>query len=187
MKRLLVITMVMLLSAGMAFAQMAGEIGIFADFGGTDCFLSDTVPGLCTYTVVHVWSAGSTAARFSAPQPACLLATYLSDTCAFGCMIGNSQTGMSIGHGACLVSPIFLVSINYFCQGLTGPCCAYPVLPDPNVPSGTIEVVDCNNNLITGVPGLSGVVNGDPNNCPCDPTIGTEQSTWGKVKALYAE
>jgi hypothetical protein len=53
------------------------------------------------------------------------------------------------------------------------------------VPSGTIEVVDCNSALLTDVVGLSGRINGNPTDCECDPTVGTEESTWGKVKALY--
>jgi hypothetical protein len=177
----------MMMCASMAFAQMGGEVGIYADAGGTNCFLPDNVPGLCTYYVVHVWSPGATAVQYSAPQPACLLAVYLSDTAQFPVTIGNSQSGVAIGYGACLASPITTLFINYFCQALTPPCCEYPVLPDPAVPSGTIEAVDCANNLVTGLPGLSGQINGDNTNCPCDPTIATEESTWGKVKSLYVE
>jgi hypothetical protein len=188
MKRLLVITVVMMLSASMAFAQMgAGEVGIYADLAGTNCQMSDVAPGLCTYYVVHVWSPGATAVQYSAPQPACLLASYLSDTAQFPVTIGSSQTGVAIGYGACLASPITTLFINYFCQGLTGTCCEYPVLPDPNVPSGTIEVVDCDQALLTDVVGLPGMVNGTIEDCNCDPTLATEESTWGKVKAIYGE
>ncbi len=132
------------------------EVGIFADPQGTDCNLQDVVPGLCSYhVVVDAGATGMTAVEFSAPQPPCMLAVFLSDTAVYPVTIGTSQSGVAIGFGACLTGKIHVLTINYFCQALTSPCCEYPVLPDPNVPSGTIEFVDCSNNLQTGLTSLN--------------------------------
>jgi hypothetical protein len=111
-------------------------------------------------------------------------AIWLSDTPPFPILIGSSQTGFAIGYGACLASPIHVMLINYFAQGTSQTCCEYPVLPDPNVPSGQIEVVDCTQNLIFGS-GATAVVNSDMT-CPCGGLLKVEESTWGRIKAMYA-
>jgi hypothetical protein len=178
----------MLMSVSLASAQMAGEVGLYADPLGGSCFITDAAPGLLPIYAVHVWSPGASAIQFSAVMPACMVgASFLSDTSVYPVTIGNSQNGVAIGYGACIASPNNVLIINYFVSGLTTACCELPVGPDPNVPSGSIEVVDCDSQLITGVEGLSGMVNGNPTDCECDPAVGTEESTWGKVKALYSE
>jgi hypothetical protein len=180
MKKALLLTLVLMVSASMAFAQ-GGSVGIFADTGGTNCNLSDMLPGLCPYYVVHVYHAGAAASQFSAPKPACFLGIWLSDTAVFPVTIGSSQAGVAIGYGTCQAAPTHVLTINMFCQGLTGPCCRYPVLADPNVPSGQIEVVLCDNSLVYGTGG-EGIVNSNAT-CNCD--VPVQDSTWGKVKSLY--
>jgi len=181
MKKALLLTLVLMVSASMAFAQ-GGSVGIFADAGGTDCNLADVLPGLTPYYVVHVYHAGATASQFSAPIPTCMVAAiWLSDTAVFGVTIGNSQTGVAIGYGTCQVAPTHVLTINYFVQGLTPACCRYPVLPDPNVPSGKIEVTDCGFNPLFATGGM-GIINPD-GTCNCN--VPTEDTTWGKVKSLY--
>lgn len=183
MKKALLLTLVLMLAASMAFAQ-GGSIGVFSDAGGSSCNLTDAAPGLLSFYVVHVLTPGATASQFSAPMPACMLgASYLSDTGIFPVTIGSSQTGVAIGYGACLAAPIHCLTINYFGGGLTTPCCYYGVYPDPNLTSGNIEVVDCTENLITATGGV-GIINPD-GTCQCD--VPTQDTTWGKVKSIFAE
>jgi hypothetical protein len=180
-KTLAAVCVLLLLAVSTVFAQ-GGVIMVFSDMQGVNCDLFDRAPGLCAYYVVHVATAGATASQWAAPQPACFMATYLSDTPWWPVVIGNSQTGISIGYGACLASPIHILTINFFCQGLTDDCCLYDVVPDPAAPQGEILVVDCGGNLTYGHGGTS-VIN--PNGsccCNCTPAY---QSTWGKVKSLY--
>jgi len=183
MKKALLLSLAIVCIASMAFAQ-GGTLGVYADPQGNNCYPQDIVAGLCTYYVVHTNIAGATASQFRAAQPACMLAVYLSDTAVYPVTIGNSQAGVAVGYGACLLSPIDVLHINYFCQALTPPCCAYPVTPDPNVVSGKIEVVDCVNALLFGTGGTT-YVNGNDVDCPC--TVATEETTWGAVKSIYAE
>lgn len=181
MKRSLLITCCFVLCASTAFGQ-AGAIGLYSDPSGTDCNLWDVVPGLGIYYVVHTGTPGAMTAQFSAPKPACFLGIYLSDVPVFPVTIGNSQTGVVIAYGGCFASPIHVLTINYFCQGLTGPCCTYRVKPDPAAPSGQIEVNDCNW-VILHAAGNCAVVN--PNaSCPCWATP-VEETTWGQIKAQY--
>ena len=184
MKKVVFLTMALLLTASMAFGQ-AGSIGIFGDPNGTDCNLSDVAPGLCTYYVVFVWHSGVTGAQFAAPVPACLGAMYMSDATVWPVNIGNSQAGISIGTGQCVVAPTHLLSLNFFCQALTPPgaCCYYPVLPHPAAVSGVVEGVDCN--FVATYPTAgTGIVNADAS-CQCD--IPTQETTWGQVKSLFSE
>jgi hypothetical protein len=191
----------LVLFASPVFGQ-AGSVGIYAAPDGYDCNLTDVAPGLATYYFVH-WHflEGATACQFWAPMPWCMNgAVYLSDTQVFAVTIGNSQTGVSIGYGACLASPIHVLSINFFVQGLSTSCCCYYVYGHPNSDSGEVEIVDCNNQLITAS-GYLGVINSEPTclcgilkgespsvslSCINDP-IPVEESTWGKLKSMYAE
>jgi hypothetical protein len=179
MKKTLLITLALMLSASMAFAQ-AGSIGIFADVAGTDCNLADAVPGLITYQIVHVNTPCATACQFAAPAPACLLATYLSDAQVFPVTVGNSQTGVSIGYGSNLAGPINVLGISFFAQGLTPPCCYYPVVGDPNI-GGLIQMVDCEGTTLLATGG-TGIVNPDAT-CQCN--VPTQDTTWGKVKSIF--
>ena len=158
-----------------------GSLGIYADVLGADCNLPDQTPGLTTYHVVHLCSAGVTASAYRAPKPACFTGTWMSDTNIFPVTIGNSQDGVSIGYGACRTGPLHVQSIVFFANGNTPECCLYPVLGMPA--SGNVEVVDCANTLISAY-GVTSVVNAT-GGCPCG-SVRVEESTWGRVKSLYS-
>ncbi|UCG51818.1 MAG: hypothetical protein JSW58_16875 [Candidatus Latescibacterota bacterium] len=163
----------------------ADTIGVYNDTGGTDCNISDDEFPIKEVYVVHVTSLGATASEWSAPIPACWTnATWLSDTEPFS-MPGNSQTGKSVGYGTCMAGPgaIHILTINYFVEGSSPPCCPYPVLPASWAED--VLVVDCNNNLLPGV-GLTSTINGDET-CPCGYPVPVEETTWGKIKVLYTE
>ena len=135
-----------------------GIVGVYANTDGSDCNIRDLAPGLLEVYVVHNNIPGATACQFSAPIPACMAGVaWLSDTPEFPVVIGNSQTGVSIGYGECLTSPIHVMTITYFGSGLTQACCYYEVLPDPSAASGRIEVVDCNS-LLLYADGMTSIV-----------------------------
>ncbi|MFQ5510369.1 MAG: hypothetical protein ACE5EO_00840 [Candidatus Krumholzibacteriia bacterium] len=185
MKKVILLTTVMLFGASLAFGQ-AGVIGTYGDPGAADCNVVDAAPGLLSIFVVHTLSPGASASQFRAQTPLCMSTTgavYLSDTAVYAVTVGNSQTGVAIGYGTCVASPNHVLTINYFASGSTPLCCAFVVDADPNVPSGEVEVVDCANNLLIGA-GRTNTVNGTPQNCDCN-LIPVEESTWGQVKSLY--
>jgi hypothetical protein len=169
-----------------ALALEGGEIGVFPDVVGADCNILDLAPGLLSVHVIHYpGDNGAVASEFAAPMPACMtLAFWLSDT-TFGITPGNSQVGISIGYGNCYTQPIHILTINYFVQGMSEPCCHYPVVAHPQF--GAINAVDCNNQLIPAA-GITNTVNGDAT-CPCPipDTVPVHESTWGQVKALYTD
>ena len=174
-----------LLSCFFAGGAHGDTIGVYADNSGTECNITDNTQTLLSIYVVHKSPQGAWAAQFSAPMPVCMTgATWLSDSAAYE-VIGSSQTGVAIGYGICATGPIHFLTINYFAQGTSDPCCLYAVLPDPDVPSGQIEVVDCNGQLLYAQGEVS-TVNGDAS-CPCGYPVAVEETTWGKVKSLYVE
>lgn len=200
MGRLLPVVFLLLVLVSPAFGQ-AGYISIFGDHSGIDCGLPDVAPGLATYYIFHHATPGATACQFWAPTPWCMDAIYLQDTIVFPVTLGDSQTGVSIGYGSCLAGPIHVLSILAFGQGLTPKCCCYFIYPHPASTTGDIQVVDCEENLLSATGGL-GYFNPDYIECGCwisapnsvdglygcinDP-IPVKDVTWGKVKALYAE
>ena len=186
MKKLLMMTFVLALSATTAFAQ-AGNIGVFSDVNGTDCNLADTAPGLLSFYAVNVNAVGSTACQFAAVLPSCWTgsgASWLSDTGVWPVTIGNSQGGVSVGYGQCLSGSIQALTINVFAQGGAPACCQVTVSADPNLPSGQIELVDCGGGLEqVGSVGGTLTINSD-GTCDCD--VATQESTWGTLKAIYS-
>jgi hypothetical protein len=179
MKKALLLAMALMLGASVAFAQ-GGTIGLYKDMAGTDCWLNDTTPGLTAYYVVHLNTTAATAAEFSAPKPTCMMATYLSDASVFPVTVGTSQTGVSIGYGACKAAPIHILTLNFFTMGATQPCCLFPVRPHPV--NGGPWMVDCASTQLPAAARIA-VVNGNQT-CTCA-IVPVDESTWGGVKALY--
>ncbi len=182
MKSKILVAIAVLTLVGLPLAAHAQMIGLFADQVGTNPFIQD-IPGLVTIYVVVVNSPPMTAVQFSAPLPACFTGvTYLSDATTFPIILGNSQTGVSVGFGGCVSSPIQVLAINVLAQGLTDPtvCCLHPILPDPSVPSGKIEFFDCTSTLVFGT-GLPAVV-GD--GTPAPPLVGDPSPLHGAAAQL---
>jgi hypothetical protein len=158
--------------AGMPAAlQAASRIGLYTDQTGSSCSFSGNAPGLVTaYVVVHPDPNGVRALRFSAPLPACFGATFLYETPPGGAPVtGSSPTGVQIAFPSCAPypEPTLALTITYYRNGSTTPCCAFPIEPDPLV--GSIEVTDCSFQAGTMTSTVSRF-NADET-CPCvDPT-----------------
>jgi hypothetical protein len=191
MRKLLLMTLILMVSASVASAQL-GRIGIFSDNGGTNCAVSDTVPintQIGVY-VVHINTPGAKACQYKATQPSCFPHIYLSDTYNFAVNIGTTQVGISHGYGSCMAGNIWVARMNFLvvAPGTGGPCCVYPVEPDPNVTNCTgICIIDCNDLEVSDQVGQSGILNasGPGGGCECSDIIATRDTTWGGVKALY--
>lgn len=161
----------------------AGAVALYSDPAFIDCSIVDIV-GLVEVYVVHTAHSGATAVQFSAPVPSCWGAVWLADTNPFPLVIGNTQDGMAVSYGGCLNAPVHVTTMLIYGQALAGNCCQFPVLPDPNAPTGRIEAVDCA--LTKTYPSSQpAVVNAQPW-CPCGFLVSVETKTWGGVKALYA-
>ncbi len=176
-----------MLLAGSASAQ-PGAIALSSELNRVDCEIYDEVPGLINFYVLHVFSAGATSSQFMVKIHPGVVLTWLADTITEPFIsIGNSQTGIAITYGSCLVSPIHILTITYLAFGLTEECSYLEVTPSPAAALPEVLVTDCSNppKLYASTGGAI-VVN--PNAiCWCnfhwpDPVGPT---TWGQIKALY--
>ena len=176
--------LVMSFSFSPALAQLdmeGGNIGVFADDAGTSCNLSDA-PGVLSVYFLCLGAIDATASQWAAPHPTCLHAEHISDVCAFPIYIGDTETGIIVGYPTCKVGTFLIVTATYNVLESATECCRWSVVPDPSLPSGKIETVDCFF-MVHYPPGGQAVVNATPE-CTC--SVPTEDTTWGKLKALYA-
>lgn len=90
----------------------------------------------------------------------------------------------------CVTPPITVATVTYFCPG-TSPCGQVVLQPSPTFLQ--YNLYDCDKNPVAGYAYAHMTVNGiydvptggmDPD-CYCPSPLGTEESTWGKVKSLY--
>lgn len=182
MKKLLLISLALVLCASTAFGQ-AGTIGIFVDNPGfVQCTFVDAAPALVPVYVVHHITPGATASQWKVMAMAGWNCIYTGEIVIQPVSIGNTQAGISVSYGGCKPAPIHLVTINYFCQGLNPTCAYLEVVPDPAAPTGLIEVVSCSFVKLIGTGGRL-YANNVNHQCDCyDPVRNT---SWGGVKALY--
>lgn len=171
-------------------ASQAGYIGLYFDFGGTVCSLTEEPNGFVPMYAIHQATAGAGAVQFGveASNPSGFV--HLGETSPYATIIGSvwvhdEGQGGSIAYGACVGSPNLVKTVNVLTLGINPMCTTITVIPDPASLTGTIEVVDCSNNKLIGAGGRV-IVNSDGSClglCQIEPAV--EKSTWGGVKALY--
>jgi hypothetical protein len=165
-----------------------GDIILCQDMDGFDGFF-DATPGLISINVIVSGvsgdpGAGLTACQFAAPVSQCFNGVWLSDSQVFPVTLGDSQTGVAIGFGQCLQAPVHVLTINLFCQGPGTECCFVWAVPHPSASSGEIELVDCTETLYFGTGGAA-IIQPDANQCM--QYVPVQETTWGKMKSLYAK
>ena len=182
MYRPLWIAFSLLLIAAPALAQSPGHLGIYSNTAGSDCNLYDEFPQVFPAYVVHANTPAAQASRFKVEIPACMPgAILLEEWTGWPLKIRLVEDGTLVGYGACLSSPIHVMTLQLFGQGMTADCCFFPVLPDPSSDTGEIEVQLCDGTWVAAT-GTFAVVNPTPA-CYCIIPVG--ESTWGKIKSLY--
>jgi len=188
MRVFVVLSAFFLLGTGTVFGQLtqAGYIGLYADPAGTDCTLDDLYPGVATVYVVHHGTLGANGSQFRVIQSFGANLMFLGDIIpGLHIAIGNSQTGIAVGYLGCLPSPIGVMQIQYFTQGLSAPCSMLEVVPDPAAVPLDILVADCVGGIWIGG-GKGMYVNAGPKCEDCDTIpIPSQPQTWGSLKSLY--
>lgn len=182
MKKVLILALAIVMSASLAFAQ-GGHIGLYSDSPGySDCNLNEALFVSNTVYVVHTLAASGNTAQFKVvnnwPGPIAGAISWGTNL-----TLGDVYTGITVTYVGCKALPYLLGTMGFIPVAATPPCTAtLEVVADPAVASGSVEVVDCNNNVLLATGGLL-TINGNQNDCPC--IIGTEQSNWSKIKNLY--
>ncbi len=162
-------------------------IGLYSDPSGASCNVVAAFPGITSVYVVHE-TDGATASVFQARKPECWTgAVWIGDAPLYcpGVGCGDSQWGIALNYGACMVGPIHVLTINYFVAGSSASCCLYPLRGHPDYGPEHPMVADCNYET-QSAQGLMATVNGN-GTCPCGYPVPVEETTWGALKTLYTE
>jgi len=178
------ILLALLVTIPAAAVGQAGYIGLYADAGGTECFVSDRGPGQAQVYVVHQASAGATASQWKIVSGDGLGLTWLSESWSTVAM-GDTRAGVTASYGGCETSPMLLCTITYTTNGTSSDCSYLEVVPDPSSFTGAIEVVDCASQQLAG---RGGKIYVNPTeSCPCGLPNPVEHTDWGRIKAMFAE
>jgi hypothetical protein len=187
MKRSLLIAFVLLFGTNIVTSQPLGSIGLFADEGASSCSVYDIIPAfVITIYVVHVHTPGAAGAQFMVDHWSwgANLTVLVETVTPPYIHVGNSETGISIGYGGmCVPAPNMILTISYLGSGQSLPCSYILVMPAPTAGPPGIYVTDCATppNLLNATGGAL-LVN-PMLDCNC--SIPVEETTWGRVKALY--
>jgi hypothetical protein len=192
MKKALILCMVSLFVAGIAFAEGPGTVGFYGDAAGTLCnYEGGQIANFATETAYIVAIAPHhSAVEYAAPIPDCLAAATGVAAAAQGgsVIIGDIATGVSVGYGVCKTGAwaVGKVTWTYVPVGFggptIGPCCTYPILPHGTTGAA---MAGCESPVplkFFYTPITTHTVNGD---ATCDCANPVRDSTWGQIKALY--
>jgi len=187
MKRLLLLTLAIVLVHGLAVGQTTmpdvGSIDIFSDAGLTSCNITDA-PGLITvYLGATLGSDGSTGSVFKVEQDLTVPLSYIATSSTY-LIIGDPRTNLSIVYGSCLQSanPVLIANISYIGSGTSAACGLLSIVPADGIISGMVELVTCDSYREVFAQLGQARVNADGT---CDCQVPVQTKTWGGVKALY--
>jgi hypothetical protein len=165
-----------------------GLLHLYSEYNGSTCFAVDRSPGTLTVYVYHdaIGPDGAAGSYFRIVTGGGFTGEYLSESYGSHATLGSMRDGIHVIYdGACLDGPVWVAQISYTTYG-TSPSCSYvAIVAHPDAASGMIEVDDCNYALhATPVSELRLMINWG---WSCQPwcIVATEETTWGKVKALY--
>jgi hypothetical protein len=156
-------------------------IGVFADPSMSSCKISDG-GGMVSVYVVHTTN-GAVASQFMVKASSGVTLTWISDTVAFPAALGTTQSGISVGYGACFSSDVLVATVKYLASGTSSSCSWLSIAPDPSSLKQKIEVVNCSQTTVD--PSVSRLVINSDGSCDCGPT--SELTNWGKIKSRYED
>lgn len=184
-----------LLVAVPAQSQVAVEVSPFP--GGDYCVMgNDQGPGLRTAFVGLAFNIGASAARFKLMSGPGVTMTYVSESTPYASS-GDTQDGIAICFNTCLVGPVTIATVTYMSHATDERCSELRVVPHPE--AETVEVATCDGATVAAYSIDMIIIPPSTPPCPCPAvrlypgtpmpfdcsTVATENTTWGRVKALY--
>lgn len=170
--------------------QSGGHIGVYSDNPGfSDCELYEVLYATNSFYIVHVLLPEANTAQF--------MVVHNWDNAVVGSVdyygnlqLGDMYTGVTVTYVGCKPLPHLLARLDFIPVSPTPDCTFVRVLPDPSLPSGQVEVVDCMSNVLHATGGYACV--NTPQCCECGQVpehcelpVATRETTWGAIKALY--
>jgi hypothetical protein len=108
----------------------------------------DAYEGVVTMYVIVIPTSGLNAVWFAAPPPDCLTGMTLINEYSPFLKIGSVTTGVSVAFGMCCTYPVCAMTLLFVSSGIDS-CCPYKIFPHPMASTGTVEGVDCANQIVT--------------------------------------
>lgn len=164
-----------------------GRIDIYTDEAGLECQLTDDVTRVVELHFYHYEPGGPAGAQFRAVIPECWTgAVWAGDDFVWDLVIGHSQGDWvsMVYQGCASTNPVYLGWITIIAQGMSQPCCVYPVT-GPEFNLGDVLTLECSGIELSSTGG-SVVINPDET-CECMGTVPVEQTSWGAIKAQYTD
>jgi hypothetical protein len=168
-----------------------GEIVLYVDpynVGSRLCWFDEWIPRETDFVavqVVHRGATGATGVRFGLAMSSGLVWAAWFATSDFAITGHPAGSGLTVDYGACLHGDILVAEVVYQVGGSQN-CSYLTPVAHGDATSGVIEVTLCDGSVVAGG-GRPLTVNLD--HCP-DPwclIVPVEETTWGRVKALYGE
>jgi hypothetical protein len=188
MRRSLLIVSMLLVVATLVSAQ-PGRIQLTADQAITTCDITDA-GGLIDVYVFHINTSGANASQFMIDVIGAHTMTYLAETVTppflkIGVCAGPDKTGCAIAYGSCQPGNMQILKVQYLGFGTTPACTEFVIVADPSADPPDIYATDCANPpILLSALGSTAVINPD-GTCPCPEIIPVEETSWGKIKAIY--
>jgi hypothetical protein len=155
---------------------------LFNSMAAVNCNVFDNVPQIINIYVFHMFAPAVSGSQFRVSPFNGALLLYLTEMSPFVAIKGNSQIGVSIGYQGCFSTPLHILTITYFGQAISPPCSHLQVVPPRLAKPPGILALDCAS-TIRFATGGDIVINPVTPTCTCNSPV--EETTWGKVKALY--
>lgn len=159
-----------------------GSIGLFANGSATECGVDVTPSFILTVHLVHVnASVPVCGAIFRVVEPGCFGGTFLSIQGPFPeTFMGTGAGGWIANYFGCGQTPIYFGTITYFTGPGASACCYFTLQPDLIYGLVTWDA------SFQTLPATGGTLILNPNSsCMCD--VPSNETTWGRVKALYVD
>jgi hypothetical protein len=185
-----VLTMFVSVCSPVLSQTVGGYVTVYGTTGGSHDGCTVWEPeggGVLTVYVIHEWWSCIDEVGFRLTSGGGFAGTYLGETIHDAGALGNTQDGILI-ISVVASAPTLLATVQYTTDGTSPACSWLEVVAHPE--TGCMWVVDCGGytHTITTAGKLSVNVVSDPEVCShvwCWLPIGTEESTWGQIKALY--
>ena len=188
MKKILLMALPLILFSIPAFGQ-GGLIGLYTDIWGSQCDFEDRSYDILEVKVVHKFSPGMSGSQFKVQASPGFTGVYLGEEFSpqlTALFIGNTQTGIGIAYGACYSDNLHVITIRYIIYGTSEPLSYLEVVTHLGGAPPGLWATSCDHipQLLPAQGGRAYITNDGSAYCTITPNRNT---TWGGIKALYAE
>jgi hypothetical protein len=178
-----------LVVVGAAFVTpvLAGAFGVYSNQGG-DCTIADVQAGAISVYVYHrspQFDLGVTGSAFRLSPGGGFTGVF--ESVSYDpryLVVGDITQGVAVSYGSCLNDVNVLVAVaTYQVFGTSAGCSYLEVLPFED--GGVVETYSCDLTMEPATGSEPLIVNYGTNCGPLWCVVGVQESTWGRIKALY--